>query len=255
MRRRVRLAVPVATLVLLLGAASAWAIRAEIGKSFVSATAAVTPRVLPTHGFAPVQLSSITRIATRDGSVPPPLKALEFELDKNGRVDTSGIPTCPISKLEGTTPKQARSRCKAALVGEGEGKAMVQMPGMAPVKISSPLSFFNAPPTGGRPTLIAHAYETIPKPSTLLVPIVIEKVNHGRYGYRAEVELPPIAEGYGSATLAEAKIGITLKRKGRKAGLIEAACSGGRLQVTGKLVFANGDLFPALLTSPCHPPH
>ena len=64
MRRRVRLTVLGATLLLLLGTASAWAIRAEIGKSFVSSTAAVTPRVLPAHGAAPVQLSSVTRIGT-----------------------------------------------------------------------------------------------------------------------------------------------------------------------------------------------
>ncbi len=254
MRRRARLAVLTATLLLLVGAGSAWAIRAEIGKSFVSSTAAVTPRVLPAHGYAPVQLSSVTRIGTKDGSMPPPLKTLEFELDKNGRVDTSGIPTCSIAKLEDTTPQQARSRCAKALVGKGKGEARVQLPGAPIVKVSSPLSFFNAPPTNGKPTIIAHAYETIPKPQTLLVPIVIEKVNHGRYGYRAAVEMPQIAEGYGSATLAEANIGITLNRHGRKAGLIEASCSGGRLQVTGELVFANGDLFPALLTSPCHSP-
>ncbi len=256
MRPRARLVLPLAALGLLLAAATAWAIKAEIGNSYVSATAAVTPRVLPAagKGLAPVELSSITRIGTRNGGMPPPLKTLEFELDKNGRVDTSGIPTCPLAKLQNTTPQQARSRCAKSLVGEGKGEALVQLPGTQPVKVSSPVSFFNAPPTGGKPTIIAQAYERIPKPKTLLLPIVIEKVNHGRYGYRAAVELPPIAEGYGSATLAEAKIGLTLNRHGHKAGLIEASCSGGRLQVTGEITFANGDFFPALLTSPCHSP-
>jgi putative spermidine/putrescine transport system substrate-binding protein len=40
-------------------------------------------------------------------------------------------------------------------------------------------------------------------------------------------------------------------RGGRKVGYLNASCSGGRLQVKGKLKFENGDLFPALLTSPC----
>ena len=126
------------------------------------------------------------------------------------------------------------------------------MPGAEAVKMSSPLSFFNAPPTGGRPTIIAHAYETIPKANTLLVPIVIERVNDGRYGYKAEVELPEIAEGHGSPILAQGTIGVTYRHGGREVGFLNARCSGGRLQVQGKLTFVNGDFFPATLTSPCH---
>jgi len=253
-RRRLRTAILLGAAAALIAAASAYAIRAEIGKTVVSATAELQPRELPAHGGAPVTLSTTVRINTKDGSLPSPLKTLTFELDKNGFVETKGLPTCTLAKLEGTTPQQARSRCGKALVGKGTGTARVQMPGTAPVKMSSPLSFFNAPPTGGRPTIIAHAYETIPKANTLLVPIVIEKVNDGRYGYKAEVELPEIAEGHGSPILAQGTIGVTYRHGGREVGFLNARCSGGRLQVQGKMTFANGDFFPATLTSPCHLP-
>ena len=73
------------------------------------------------------------------------------------------------------------------------------MPGQAPFKISSPVSFFNAAPTGGKPTLIAHAYETVPSPQALLVPIVIERVSKGRYGFHVQVEMPEVAGGFGAA--------------------------------------------------------
>jgi hypothetical protein len=126
------------------------------------------------------------------------------------------------------------------------------MPGRAPFTITSPLSFFNGPSSGGRPTLIAHAYETVPAPQALLVPIAIERVSSGRYGFRAEVQLPEIAGGFGAATLAEAKIGAVRKRGGREVGYINARCVGGRLQVQGKAKFTNGDFFPVTLTSPCH---
>lgn len=250
--RRLRIGLLLAALGALVACASAYAIRAEIGKTVVSATAELQPRELPAKGGAPVTLSTTVRIGTKDGSVPPPLKSLTFELDKNGFVETKGLPTCTIAKLEGTTPQQARSRCGKALVGKGTGAARVQMPGQAPVKETSPLSFFNAPPTGGKPTVIAHAYETIPKPKTLLVPIVIEKVHDGRYGFRAEVELPEIAEGHGAPILAQGTIGVTYKHGGREVGFLNARCSGGRLQVEGKMTFVNGDFFPATLTSPCH---
>ncbi|HEX6601884.1 MAG TPA: hypothetical protein VF030_04525, partial [Solirubrobacterales bacterium] len=120
--------------------------------------------------------------------------------------------------------------------------------------LSFPLSFFNAPPTGGKPTLIAHAYETVPVAKTLLVPIVIERMASGRYGFRTKVEMPEIAGGYGVPILAEATVGATRKRGGKEVGYIEARCAGGRLQVDGTLNFVNGDLFPATLTSPCHFP-
>lgn len=234
--------------------ASAYAITAEIGSVKVSATATLKPRELPAHGNRPVFLSSITRVATTDGSTPPTLQTLLFQLDRNGTIDTKGLPTCTTAKLEGTTPAVARKRCAGALVGKGTGKALVTMPGKAPFTIASPLSFFNGPPDGGRPTLIAHAYETVPVPQALIVPIAIERVAKGRYGFRAEVQLPEIAGGYGAATLAEAKIGAVRKRGGREVGYINAHCVGGRLQVQGSAKFTDGDYFPVLLTSPCHLP-
>jgi len=252
MRRRAPRTIALAALAALMAAGTAYAITSEIGNTFVSATASLQPRVLPKKGGAPVTLSSITRIGTKDGSAPPTLKSIVFLVDKHGSIDTRGLPTCTLAKLADTTPSQARERCARALVGEGTGKAEVRLPGKAPVQITSPLSLFNGPPAGGKPTLIAHAYETVPVAKTLLVPIALEKVKHGRYGYRAEIELPPVAEGYGAPTLAEASLGATRKRGGKTVGYLDAYCSGGRLQVYGTLTFTNGDRFPTTLTSPCH---
>jgi hypothetical protein len=234
--------------------ATAYAVTAEFGPTVVSATATMQPRELPTHGNAPITLSSVTRIGTKDGSTPPTLQTLRFLFDKHGSVNAKAFPVCTIAKLEGTTPSQARQRCAGALVGKGKGEALVTMPGRAPFKISSPLSFFNAPPVGGNPTLIAHGYEAVPAPKTFLVPITIERVAHGRYGFRAQIEMPEVAGGYGAATLAEAKIGVTRMQGGRKVGFINAHCAGGRLQVYGTMTATNGDFFPATLTSPCHSP-
>lgn len=234
--------------------ATAYAITAEVGPVWVSATATVQPRELPKRGNAPITLHSVTRVGTHDGSTPPTLKTLVFLLDKNGTVDTKGLPTCTTAKLEGTTPAQARKRCAGALVGKGAAKVLVTMPGKAPFTTTSPLSFFNGPRSGGMPTLIAHGYEMVPAPKALLVQIPIERISGGRYGYRVQVELPEFAGGYGAPLLAEATIGATRKRSGRKVGYINAHCNGGRLQVTGSARFTNGDFFPVTLTSPCHFP-
>jgi hypothetical protein len=250
-----RKAAALAAVLAVAACATAYAITAEIGPNFVSATATVQPRELPKRGGAPITLKSVTRVGTKDGSTPPTLETIDFLIDKHGFVNSKAFPACQASKLEGavTTP-QARKRCAGALVGKGVIKALVTMPGKAPFRISSPLSFFNGPPTGGKPTLIAHAYETVPAPKSLVVPILIERVSQGRYGYRARVAIPPIAGGYGAPVLAEANVGATRKRGGKEVGYLNAYCAGGRLQVEGSIRFTNGDFFPATLTSPCHFP-
>lgn len=236
----------------LLVAAGAQALKIEIGNTVVSATAEISPHALPAKGNAPVEVSSVVRIGSTDGSTPPTLKELAFMFDGHGAVDTRGLPTCTLAKLAETTPAEARKRCAGAIVGEGTGKAIVTLPGRAPVRVSSPLTFFNAPPQGGKPSLIAHAYETVPAPKALLVPIAIERIKHGRYGFQANIQVPEIAGGYGAATLAEATLGKTWKRGGRTVGYLGAHCSGGRLQVHGKITFVDGSFFPGTLTSPCH---
>lgn len=252
MRGALLKAIAVLGLLGLLVCGSAYALQTQISNTVVSATASITPRGLPATADAPADISSITRIKTTDGTQPPKLRQLLFLFDGNGSIDTKGLPVCTEAKLAGTTTDQARKRCAGAIVGEGIGKADVRFPGQAARQITLPLTFFNAPPEAGRPSLIVHARETLPVPNTLLVPFSIERINQGRYGFRVTIELPEIAGGYGAATLAEATIGKTWKRGGKTVGFTNAHCNGGRLQVHGALTFSNGDFFPGTLTSPCH---
>ena len=253
MRRRTIVGLAIGTLaVVLIGAAVAVAVTTQIGNLKVSATAEFEPRAFPEHGTLPAEFSSIVRIKSVNGDQPPALKTLIFEFDKHGRINFKGVPTCTMAKLEGTKPAEARKVCAGALLGTGVGKARVEMPDVPAFTLSSPISIFNAPPEGGKPTMIAHAWESVPSPQALLTQFTVEWIHHGRYGYRAQIELPAIAGGDGAATLAEAKFGRTYKHGGRESGYVEAECAGGRLQVYGQLRFAEGSHLQSLLTSPCH---
>ena len=119
--------------------------------------ASLQPRALPPQHDAPVTLTTVTRIGTKDGSPPPILQKLVFIVDKHGSIDAEGVPVCTMAKLADTTPSEARKRCAGSLVGEGTGKAVVAMPGQAPVPISSPLSFFNGPKVGGTNHMLASS--------------------------------------------------------------------------------------------------
>ncbi|HVW45921.1 MAG TPA: hypothetical protein VHA76_02625 [Solirubrobacterales bacterium] len=236
----------------LVCAAAALAITTQIGPLKVSATGEFEPHGFPPHGTLPTTFTSTVHIRSLNGKAPPALKSLTFEFDKHGRLNFKGVPTCTAAKLEGATPSQARSRCAGALVGTGIGKARVQLPGGQPFTMTSPISIFNAPPRDGKPTMIAHAWETVPSPQALLTEFTISRISHGRYGYRTEIELPPIAGGDGVAILAEASFGRTFRRGGREVGYVEAECSGGRLQAYGRISFLDGSHLQSLLSSPCH---
>jgi hypothetical protein len=252
LRKTVLRTIAVVIALVLSVATSAYALKFELGKTMVSATASISPREFPARGNIPIDLSSVIRVKSAAGSPPLALREIAFKIDGNGFIDTKGLPVCTMAKLAGTTPQAARKRCAGAIVGEGTGQADVRLPGQTPTRIKSPLTLFNAPPQGGNPAVIAHAYETLPTPKAVLVPFTIEKIKHGRYGFSVEIPLPPIAEGYGAATLAEATVGKTWKRGGKTVGYANAHCVGGRLQVYGKLSFADGSFFPGTLTSPCH---
>src|SRR4029078_12726738 len=101
--------------------------------------------------------------------------------------------------LLATTTKQARKLCPGAIVGTGFGKAVVDFPEQGPIPASSPITLFNAQPTHGNPTLLAHAHLTVPGPTTFVVPIEIQKVHDGRYGFKTVAKIPRSGGGRGGA--------------------------------------------------------
>ena len=44
------------------------------------------------------------------------------------------------------------------------------------------------------PALLAHAHLTVPGPTTFVVPIEIQKVHDGRYGFKTVAKIPKIGE-------------------------------------------------------------
>ena len=213
MRRRLFKGAVLVGAIALVACASAYALKIEIDKTVVSATASISPRALPAKGNAPVNIEQRDphQDHRRLGAADPEGTRLQVRQARLGR--HQGPAGLQLAKLAETTTAAARKRCPGAIVGEGVGRAEVNLPGQAPVAVSSPLTFFNAPPDGGKPALIAHAYETVPAAKTILAPISIERISHGRYGYRVEIAVPEIAGGFGAATLAKATVGNDLETR------------------------------------------
>lgn len=210
-----------------------------------------TPTTLPRHETAPITLHGEGRIGTTDGSLPPILQTLTVWFDKHGAVVTKGLPYCTKGKLAATTTAVARKVCAGSIVGEGSGTALIAFPEQRPFKASSPITLFNGPPHGRNPTVLAHAYLSVPAPTTYIVPIEIQKVHNGAFGFRTEAKIPRIAGGAGIPLEGRITIGKRWTYKGQKLSYANASCPGGKLQAKVETEFSDATKLSGLILKPC----
>lgn len=209
------------------------------------------PETLPKHHDAPIKIYGGGKISTLSGELPPILETIAFELDKHGHPDTTGLEVCTAGKLQATTVPVARKACPEAIVGKGFGTAMVAFPEQKPFPVSSPITAFNGPKKHGFDTLLFHAYTTVPVPTTFIVPVVIEKIHNGVYGYRVKARIPKIAGGYGHPTSGNITINRKWTFKGKKHSYVNARCETGRLQARGEFRFQDGTFLTGTFLRPC----
>jgi hypothetical protein len=234
-----------------LAAGTADALHLQIGDIVIEAEGGFAPQALPRHENAPITIHGGGSISTASGELPPVLKELTFLFDRHGAVDTTGLAVCTKGKLIATTVARARATCLEAIVGEGRGTAIVKFPEQPPIKASSPITLFNGPPDHGDPTVLAHAYLSVPAPTTYIVPIVIEPIHDGIYGYRTKATIPPIAGGAGVPISGSIKIGKQWTYKGKPHSYIAARCETGKLQAKGEFTFTDGTRLEGTFIKPC----
>jgi hypothetical protein len=239
MKKRIVVGVALALLVA-AATASAFHVHTTVGDLVLDAEGGFAPTALPKHENAPIITHGGGKLSTVSGELPPILDKFVLEFDKHGALDTTGLPVCTRGKLVATDVPAARRACGDAIVGEGFGTAVVKFPEQGPIKVSSPITLFNGPKKGGNDTIIAHAHLDYPEPATFIVPIVIEKIHKGVFGYRVMVKIPKIAGGYGHPIAGSAKVGVKWNYKGKKHSYINARCATGHFVVRGEFSFKGG---------------
>jgi hypothetical protein len=237
-------------LVSLLLAAIASGAMVKVNGLVLRADGGFTPRELPRRSFAPIEFEGWAEVKATNGGVPPAVRQIVLDFDRDGRLTTNGLATCSASRVEGATPRQARAACPKAIVGEGLVEAMIALPGQAPVRARSPLTVFNGPRQEGEPTVVFHARTTVPAAQTFAISIPIERRGPA-YSYRAVVDVPPIAEGHGALTRAELRIGKRFRSGGVKRSYVSARCSDGILETHGRFAFADGTIIDGSVEKPC----
>jgi len=233
---------------LLVGGADAALVR--VGNLVLTADGGFTPRQLPRRTFVPIDFRGEANLRAVDGSVPPPLQQAVIEFDRDGRLSAGGLPVCQPAQLEEVAPEEARVRCAKAIVGTGHIKAIIAREGLPPLPVSSALTLFNGPRLEGHPTVVLHARMTIPAVQNFVVTIPIER-RPGDFRYRATIDVPPIAAGYGSLTHLDVAVGKRFRVKGSPRSYTSARCRDGVMRTHGRFTFADGTIIDGSVEKGC----
>jgi hypothetical protein len=252
--RRVTLLAAAAALALAALAASALARPqvVRVGNLIVTVDGGITPSKLPKSSFAPVTLNAEATLETADGTHLPAARKLVVEFDKHGRMETGGLATCSVRRLENTLTDQAKQICSKALIGTGRAGAEIEFPEQAPFFASGAMLIFNGHPKGSHPVLIFHVYAHVPAPTTFVTTAVVGKAS-GAYGTRVEITVPTIVAGQGSLTFAKLRMRKTWSYRGKRQHLLLASCPTGRFLTRGNLTFSNGSKIAGKVIRSCTP--
>ncbi len=257
MRRRVFGVAVLAMATALAVAGIAVGEKAQIGNLILEVDGNVKPNKLPKKKMAPVALKVNGKVTTDDSSVPPVLNRIVIDFDKDGTVNTKGLSSCNPNKIRNSSSKQAKSKCKKALVGEGTGTATVKLTGQDPIDAEGPLLAFNGPKKGGKPTIIFHLFAAVPLPTPFVTVAPISSAPGKKFGKRVTIDVPPIAGGNGTLTGFDItvkknwKIKKKGKKKAKKMSYITAKCSDRKFIATAHVEWNDSRELDINVQRPC----
>lgn len=200
--------------------------RAEIaqkGNVRVKVTGELSPRALPRSRVAPVSVSVDGQVRTVDGSLPPQLRVLKIEMNRNGRLDYRGLPVCKLREIQPANNQRALSACRDALVGHGTFSAYIVLKGLEPYAARGRLLVFNGRESGHQ-VLFGHIYIAQPFASSFVITFDIASHKHGTYGTTLTAHL---AKSLGSRRLLtgiEMKLFRTYSYRGSRHSYLSAGC-------------------------------
>jgi hypothetical protein len=253
MRLRAAIPLSIAIVALAFGATSGAVVEQQENLR-VSFNADFAPHALPRSVPAAVKVQIEGKIATTDGSHPPPLRWLELEIHRNGKLSGAGLPVCPAQVLQSTSTQSALARCRQSLVGRGSFHADVDL-GRNVFASGKILAFRSQ--RAGKEALLLHLFASVPVRFTLVVPLSISHRKKGQFGTVMRAKIPRIG-GIVSVTEIDLNIGRRYTYAGKRRSYVSAACgapAGANLAVfsfaRGKFRFEGHRPIDATLVQSC----
>lgn len=192
-------------------------LRVSFGGHFV-------PKALPRDRDVPVRVNLSGAIRTPEGIRPPELRQITIAVNRYGRVDTRGLPTCPAGEIESTDSQAALARCRSALVGSGTIGAILESPSLKPFAVEGRVLAFSAN-VGGRRAILLHIHASSPVAATVVLVFKIRHPAQGKFGTVLTTRIPRIASDLGYVTDFSLGFGRTFRAGGERRSLISARCA------------------------------
>jgi hypothetical protein len=188
----------------------------------VSVTGKLTPITLPRRGTAPISVRLGGKIELARPGALPKLTKLAIALNRNGHVDTHGLPYCRIGQIRPSTTREARATCGAALIGEGSFTANVKIPEQSPFPSNGKVLTFNGR-LHGRPVILAHIYGIDPLPTSYVLPFTVRHTT-GTYGTVLETSFPEVTGEWGYVTGITMNLHRRFSYRGKTRSYLNAGC-------------------------------
>ncbi len=233
---------------LLLGIGVAGGALVQVNGLQLSADGGFKPQKLPRNRFAPIEFQGHADIRSLTKKPPPELTEAVIEFDRQGRLQTKGLPMCPAARIVSLGTTAARRACPNAIVGTGTVGLLLLFEG-GTIPAHAPLTLFNGPQSDGNPTVNAHVHIASPVNRTYVVPVTIERV-HGEYSYRASFDVPSLTDG-GILVHVDAKVGRRYQYGGRERSYISARCRDGIFRTHGHFMFSDGTVIDGSIEKAC----
>jgi len=222
--RKAALAAAVAVVALgaLALASTSQAVKEIDGNIVVVFEGTISPSKLPRAGSAPVGVQMGGRIKTTDGTAPPKLQQIILDINRNGKLQTKGLPTCSLGKLRSISSQGARKACGDALVGSGSVTSRVTLPSQGTFSSLGKLQAFNGIHNGHQ-AIYAQVASGAPLPLTYVIIFDI-KNKGGTFGTSLVGTMPPIASDYGFISAFNLLLRRQYSFHGQKMSYASAAC-------------------------------
>jgi hypothetical protein len=215
-----------ALLLLAAGIAAAVPAAAEVvqkGDLVVSFDGSISPRTLPRTGTVPVGVTVAGRVRRTDRRLPPSLRQISLQINRNGVLDRRGLPSCPIGRLQATDSAHALISCAPAQVGSGRVGGLVAIPEQLPFPFRGRVLAFNGRMPDGRPAILAHLYTPRPLPLTFVLAFAIERTG-GTFGTRLVATVPKRTRRLTHITNFALRLRRTYRAGGERHSYLSAGC-------------------------------
>jgi hypothetical protein len=183
----------------------------------------LSPKRLPRKGSAPIAVTVQWGLSTTDETPVPTLRKLGIEINRKGSFDATGLPVCPIAKIQPASTQRALANCRSSLVGQGTFSADVALREQEAYETKGRLLVFNGE-LKGKPVLLGQIYSPHPFATSFVIPFEVKKIAKGTYGTALEATLPKAIAAWGNLTGIQMTLARRYTYQGKRRSYVSGGC-------------------------------